>query len=71
MVARYEDADVDDDVKGRTVDAGKWVLGVNWYANKNVKFMLNYLSAEVDSALAQGADDDDGDAVSFRAQYAF
>ena len=71
LVARYEDADVDDDVKGRTVDAEKWILGVNWYANKNVKFMLNYLSAEVDSALAQGADDDDGDAVSFRAQYAF
>ena len=70
MVARYEDADVDDDVKGRTVDAEKWILGVNWYANKNVKFMLNYLSAEVDSALAQGAAAA-GDAVSFRAQYAF
>ena len=71
LVARYEDADVDDDVEGRTVDAEKWILGVNWYANKNVRFMLNYIDAEVDEALARGDDDDDGDALSFRAQYAF
>ena len=70
LVARYEDVDVDDE-KGQTAGAEKWILGMNWYVNNNVKFMLNYISAEVDEALAQGDNDDDGDALSFRAQYAF
>ena len=71
LVARYEDVDVDDDKEDRSVGAEKWILGVNWYANKNLKFMLNYLDAEVDKELAQGADDDNGEAWSMRAQYAF
>ena len=77
LVARYEDVDVDNDNvdkiagNGETYDAEKLVVGINWYVNKNVKFMLNYIDAEVDKELAQGEDDkdDDGDAVSFRAQY--
>ena len=79
VVARYEDAEVDNDNignggllanRGDTYDAEKWLIGLNWYVNNNVRFMLNYIDAEVDEALAQGdGDDDDGDAVSFRAQY--
>ena len=48
VVARYEDADID--IPGRSLSAGleRLVLGVNWYATKNVKFMLNYVDSEVD-----------------------
>ena len=48
VVARYEDADVD--IPGRSLSASleRMVLGVNWYVNKNVKFMLNYVDSEVD-----------------------
>ena len=70
LVARYEEIDVeyggvvgaDDSVD---YDAEKMVLGVNWYANSNVKFMLNYIDADTDK------DNVDGDALSLRAQYAF
>ncbi len=72
LVARYEDVKVDDDNnEDKDPEAEKWILGVNWYANKNVKFMLNYIDAEVDKEFAQGDDDDDGNAWSLRAQYAF
>lgn len=48
LVARYEDADVD--VPGRRLSAEleRLVLGVNWYVNKNVKLMANYVDAEAD-----------------------
>ena len=71
LVARYEEIDVayggavgvdDDSVND---DAEKMVLGVNWYANSNVKFMLNYIDADTDTSNV------DGDAISLRAQYAF
>ena len=71
LVARYEEIDVayggvvgvDDD--SENYDAEKMVLGVNWYANSNVKFMLNYIDADTEK------DNVDGDAISLRAQYAF
>ena len=49
VVARYEDAEVD--IPGRGLSAGleRMVLGVNWYVNNNVKFMVNYVDAESDS----------------------
>ncbi len=87
LVARYEDVDVDDDNEDRSVGAEKWILGVNWYANNNLKFMLNYLDAEVDEDLAADQKlgcredstdpdvcletDDSGEAWSLRAQYVF
>ena len=49
-------------------DAEKMLLGINWYPNNNVKFMLNYIDAEADLS---GRDNVDGDAISLRAQYAF
>lgn len=48
VVARYEDAEVDIPGRSLTADLERMVLGVNWYVNKNVKFMLNYVDSEVD-----------------------
>ena len=64
VVARYEDAEVDIPGRSLSSDLERMVLGVNWYVNKNVKFMLNYVDSEVDGcttstrayALADGID---------------
>ena len=48
VVARYEDADIDIPGRSLSADLERLVLGVNWYATKNVKFMLNYVDSEVD-----------------------
>ena len=48
VVARYEDADIDIPGRSLSADLERMVLGVNWYVNKNVKFMLNYVDSEVD-----------------------
>ena len=77
LVLRYEEIDVEyggalgnlptNLGSGRAdSEAEKMLLGLNWYANNNVKFMLNYIDAE-----SEGRQDIDGDAITFRAQYAF
>ena len=48
LVARYEDAEVDVDARGLNSELTRTVLGANWYVNNNVKFMLNYIDAEMD-----------------------
>lgn len=48
MVARYEDAEVEIPGRSLSADLERMVLGVNWYVNKNVKFMLNYVDSEID-----------------------
>jgi len=45
-------------------------LGLNWYANDNVRMTAAYVKAKVDNA-QNGAGDDSGDGMVFRAQYAF
>lgn len=45
-------------------------VGVNWYANEAVKISANYLKTSVDDVVNANGDDD-GDAISLRAQYAF
>lgn len=86
LVAKYEDGKIDKDAQtvstpGQTItshtpvtdlkiDYGLLTLGINWYATKNVKFMLNYLDTDVDNPRMDDAEDD-GQSVSFRAQYAF
>ena len=77
VVAKYEDGEVDPDNQNSESEYELLTLGVNWYATNNVKFMLNYLDIDTDnwdsedgvplSALGE----EDGNAVSFRAQYAF
>lgn len=48
VVARYEDAEVDIPGRSLSADLERMVLGVNWYVNKNVKFMLNYVDSEME-----------------------
>ena len=76
LVARYEEIDVEyggsigPNVERVRVDseAEKMLLGLNWYVNNNIRFMLNYIDADSDLS---GRNDIDGDAISLRAQYAF
>ena len=43
VAARYEDLSLNDATAGIQGGAGKaTVLGVNWWLNNNMKFMLNY-----------------------------
>lgn len=83
LVARYEDADVDVKAHGVEASVERMVLGVNWYVNKNVKMMLNYVDAEakdcgMNTDVGEAAfkrcgynSKDNGDGYSLRAQYVF
>jgi phosphate-selective porin OprO/OprP len=84
---RYDNLSVEDDdvmatVGGLDIDESKakvHTLGVNWYANEAVKLSLNYLMTKTDNdtvrlqngRFAAGNDDDDGQAITMRAQYVF
>lgn len=50
-------------------------VGMNWYANENVKVALNYLMSATDNVVSDTAkaagSKDDGNAISARLQYAF
>ena len=70
LVAKYEDGELDIKTEAEETEYELLTLGLNWYANKNVKFMLNYLDADTDHANKAG-DEDGGQAMSFRAQYVF
>ena len=48
LVARYEDAEVEIPGRSLNADLERMVLGVNWYATRNVKLMLNYIDSEID-----------------------
>ncbi len=73
LVARYEEIDVEyggiigtgEDRADR--EAEKMLVGLNWYVNNNVRFMLNYIDADTEGL----TNNIDGDAISLRAQYAF
>lgn len=84
---RYDHLSVEDDATMATVgglaidesEAKVHTLGVNWYANEAVKLSLSYLKSQSDDEtvrlqngrFAAGKDDDDGQAISMRAQYVF
>jgi len=84
---RYDNLNVEDDQTMQTVggvainesEAKVHTLGVNWYANEAVKISANYLMTKTDDdtvklqngRFAAGKDDDDGQAISLRAQYVF
>ena len=62
-------------IAGLTVDSAEataktHTIGVNWYANESVKLSANYLKTSVDDVVNANGDDD-GDAISLRAQYVF
>ncbi|UTW07187.1 OprO/OprP family phosphate-selective porin [Pseudomonas benzenivorans] len=80
---RYDDITVDETavapsnagLLGLTADTAEasaktHTLGVNWYANEAVKVSVNYLHTSVDD-IVNANGDDDGDAISLRAQYVF
>ncbi len=83
LVAKYEDGEVDIDSQPDEAEYDILTLGVNWYPNTNLRFSLNYLMTDTDNFQFGGSGgglsnptleslgEDDGDAVSFRAQYAF
>ncbi|MWV13950.1 porin [Pseudomonas sp. R-28-1W-6] len=79
---RFDNLTVEDDDQNLGVagidetTADVHTLGVNWYANEAVKLSLNYLmtksDAETVAVQKRGEhDDDDGQAISLRAQYVF
>ena len=77
LVAKYETGKIDPDNQPRESEYDLTTLGVSWYANNNVKFMLNYLDFDIDNFDSEDGvpldvlGEEDGNAVSFRAQYAF
>ena len=84
IFAKYEDGEVDiDGNPNGDAEYDITTLGVNWYPNTNVRFSMNYLMTDSDNFQFGGSGggfgnptleslgEDDGDAISLRAQYAF
>lgn len=71
VFARLSNFDATSDSQGTEVDVA--TIGVNYYLNKKIKFMANYLMADVSGPGTQAlvGDYDSGDALTFRAQYLF
>jgi len=77
-VARVSQLDVDEDAFPTYADPAKyaesakaWGLGLNWYWNKNVKWMFDYRHTAFDGGETGGRDREAEDAVLIRAQLAF
>ncbi len=70
LVARYSVLNAEDNDRGNEVN--NLVLGVNYYLNKQVRFLFNYTHTELSEPLLREGDSiDTGDAVAIRAQYVF
>jgi len=69
LVAKAERIEFDLD-GSRAQKARAYIAGANWYANRNVKLMLNLTHVDT-SALAAPGEDDAGFAISARLQVAF
>jgi phosphate-selective porin OprO and OprP len=48
-----------------------WTVGLNWYLNENLKWMLDYERTSFDGGAAEGADRDDTDALLLRVALGF
>lgn len=66
VATRYESMSIDDGILGDD-QAEKWVVGLNYYANKNIRFMLDYdtVTKWEQNGVDQNAEPS---AVKFRAQ---
>ncbi len=78
IAARYSVVDLNDQLGTVGGAAGGtqtvYTLGLNWYVNRNIRFMLNYLHGTVDKQLSATNTADAGakfDAVAMRTQIAF
>ena len=68
LVAKLDHIEFDVD-GARTEAVDGFLLGVNWYVNRNVKLMLNIIHVEADNVGATGTKDS-GDVISTRIQIA-
>jgi phosphate-selective porin OprO/OprP len=83
LAARYSIVDLNDQVTNgmsQTTTGGvfggkqqTYAVGLNWYPNTNIRFMLDYIHADVDKLAANGVTPNGAhiDAVAARAQFAF
>jgi phosphate-selective porin OprO/OprP len=78
IAGRFSTMDLNDQLGAATGIAGGrqnvYTAALNWYVNRNVRFMLNYLHGDVAkqiSATNAGNADSKFDAVAMRTQFAF
>lgn len=64
LATRFENTDIDDGANNQQADM--WTVGVNYYANKNIRLMLDY--SAVTSFESNGASEPEPSAIKFRAQ---
>ncbi|WP_147026091.1 OprO/OprP family phosphate-selective porin [Methylobacterium oxalidis] len=60
------------DLKDGAIDGGverNWTAGVNWYPDKNIRLMANYIHADADGSPAVNSRDIDADIAEFRLQF--
>jgi len=82
LVGRYHELSIDDDAFAGGADsfadpavsarkAAAWALGVNWYLNENLKWVLNYERTSFEGGAAGGADREDEEAFLTRVALGF
>lgn len=68
LVARYDDLRMDNPVAAETATGQLGTIGVNWYVNSHLHFMLDYLRAKGENF---GTTETDGDAIATRIAFQF
>ena len=82
LVARVHQLEIDEaafaggadsfaDPQASASKATGWTVGLNWYLNENLKWMLDYERTSFEGGAAEGADRDDTDAVLLRLALGF
>jgi phosphate-selective porin OprO/OprP len=79
LAARYSDTDLnwEENTSGTGVAGGDekiWTVGLNWYLNRNVRMMFDYLNVSVDRLAAPGSTTQVGqdfNALGYRLQFQF
>jgi phosphate-selective porin OprO/OprP len=64
IATRFETTEIDDNANNQEADM--WTFGVNYYARKNIRLMLDY--STVTSFESAGVEQPEPDAIKFRAQ---
>lgn len=79
VAARYGQLDIDDDVftdgfsslSTNVSQADAWGLGLNWYLNRNAKFMINYEQTSFDGGATLNRDREDEEVILTRFQVVY